>query len=367
MGVARSKFNTVSVVAVATAVIAAGSLSACSRGDDTTAPAAGSTVTLVTHNSFAIDDDLAAAFEAETGFVLEVVLLGNAGAVANQIVLTADSPLGDVVFGIDNTFASRVLNSAALDALPAADVTALPTSIRDGVLADGALIPMTFSDVCLNTDVAWFQEHGITEPETFEDLLHPRMGGLTVVLNPASSSPGLAFLLATISAFGDPTDSAVGGGWPDFWRALRYNDAVVAASWSEGYWGEFSGAGEGGTRPIIVSYSSSPAWTMSDDGTYSTTRALLDTCFRQIEFAGVLAGAANLEGARALVRFLAGIDFQASIPNTMFMNPADTSVPLPEDWARFAPLAPTTFEVSPDDIEANRERWIDEWTEIFGG
>ena len=364
MGAQRPKTRKV-IAAVLGGALAVGGLTACSSSADPS-PAAGSTVTLVTHNSFAICDELKAAFESETGFTLEVVPIGNAGAVANQVVLTADSPLGDVVFGVDNTFASRVLNSPALAPLTADDVADMAPSIRDGVLADGTLIPITFSDVCLNTDIGWFEEHGIPEPETLDDLLRQDLAGLTVALNPASSSPGLAFLLATIGAFGEGSD-AINGGWQAFWTALQANDVAVAASWSEGYWGEFSGGGEGGTRPIIVSYSSSPAWTIAEDGTHSTTRALLDTCFRQVEYAGVLSGAANPEGARALVRFLAGAEFQASIPNTMFMNPADTSAPLPEDWARFAPLAPSPFQVSPEDIEAHRERWIDEWTSIFGG
>jgi len=346
--------------AIAIATLLATALAACSPGagqpDVETTVVATPTeptgvVNLITHDSWAISPEVQQQFEAESGLRLQVLPVGDAGTLANQIVLTKDNPLGDVVFGIDNTFASRV---------------------EDAGVIDGGLHAVTQGDVCLNVDSDWFTEHGIPEPNTLDDIVRPEYAGLTVVLNPASSSPGLAFLLATIGAFGesgtfDPASTAdplanYDAGWQEYWRALRANDVAVADSWSDGYQAQFSGAGEDGTRPIVVSYATSPAFTVSGD--HSTTRALLNTCFRQTEYAGVLQGATNPVAGQKLVDFLTGPTFQADVPGQMYMYPVDSAVELPSDWARFAPQAEHPFEVAPSEIAANRDAWIDEWTRI---
>ncbi|MCL2594031.1 MAG: thiamine ABC transporter substrate-binding protein [Promicromonosporaceae bacterium] len=315
------------------------------------------TVTLLTHNSWAVSEEVLAAFEAESGFTVRHIPLGNAAELTNQIVLTKDAPLGDVVFGIDNTFASRALDAGALQTFIPTNLSASATGY---VLDEGALIPVTRGDVCINIDTAWFAEHDRAEPQRIADLIRPEFADLTVVLNPATSSPGLAFFLATIDLFGEPAES----GWMHFWIALGDNGVRVAESWSAAYRTEFSGSGEGGTRPIIVSYSSSPAFTLTDDGQATTTRALLDGCFRQVEYAGILTGAGNVEGAQALIEFLVSPTFQADIPGQMWVYPIDDAVELPADWARFGPLADTVYGPSAADIEANRDNWIDQWTQI---
>jgi len=321
--------------------------------------ASDTTVTLVTHDSWAVSEDVLAAFEEESGLTVRQIAIGDAATLTNQVVLTRDSPLGDVVFGIDNTFASRAIDAGALQRFMPPN---LPTSAEDYVLGEGLLIPIDRGDVCINTDIAWFEERGQAEPQTLEDLTQPEFRDQLVVMNPATSSPGMAFLLATIGEFGE--DGYGGRGWEGFWEDLRANGVRVADSWSTAYFAEFSGAGEGGTRPIVVSYSSSPAFTLNEDGTESTTRAMLDGCFRQVEFAGILDGARNVEGAQALMEFLVSPEFQADIPGQMWVYPIDDNVELPEDWARFGPLAERVVEVAPEEIDANRDEWIDRWTAI---
>ena len=329
---------------------------------DTAAPSSDSTVTLITHDSWGVSDDVLAAFEEESGFTVRQIPLGDAATLTNQVVLTKDSPLGDVVFGIDNTFASRAIDAGALQAFVPSN---LPASAEDYVLGDGLLVPIDRGDVCVNTDIAWFAERGQAEPQTLEDLTRPEFRDLLVVQNPATSSPGMAFLLATIGLFGE--DGYGGRGWEGFWEDLRANGVRVADSWSTAYQVEFSGSGEGGTRPIVVSYSSSPAFTLNEERTQSTTRAMFDGCFRQVEFAGILNGAQNVEGARALMEFLVSPEFQADIPGQMWVYPIDDTIELPEDWAKFGPLADNPVEVPPEQIDANRDEWIDRWTEIVLG
>jgi thiamine transport system substrate-binding protein len=318
----------------------------------------GTTVTLLTHDSFTVPEEVVAAFEEESGHTLEVVQSGDAGRLTNELVLTKDSPLGDAVFGIDNTFASRAVEEGVLAAhVPAA----LPASAEPFRLeGEGAdlLTPVDWGDVCVNVDDAWFAEEGLEPPATLDDLLDPVYEDLFVTPAPNTSSPGFAFLLATIGEYGED-------GWQDYWRGLLANGARVVSGWSDAYEVDFTAAGGGqGDRPVVLSYNSSPPFTIPEGGERPTTSALLDTCFRQVEYAGVLEGADNPEGAQALVDFMVGEEFQAALPDNMYVFPVDDTVELPELWARWAKRAPEPLEVPADDIAEHREEWLREWSDV---
>lgn len=306
------------------------------------------TLVLVTHDSFALSEGTLDAFTEATGVGVEVQAAGDAGELVNKLVLTADSPLGDVVFGIDNTFASRAASNGVLEEYVA------PESPEAFLLPEGSggefLTPIDTGDVCVNVDHAWFADAGIPEPVTLDDLIDPRYEGLLVVEAANSSSPGLAFLLATIAAYGD--------GWPDYWSALIDNQVKIAASWSDAYYVDFSGPSSEGDRPLVVSYASSPPY----EG--GATGALLDTCFRQVEYAGVIAGTAHPAEARQLVDFLLSTTVQEDIPENMYVFPVNPEAALPEDWARYAAVVDDPYVIDPAEIDANRERWIEEWAAI---
>lgn len=339
-------------------VVGALGLTACAGGDGEGASSPDNTITLVTHDSFAVSKDVLAAFEKESGYTVKQVAPGDAGTLVNQLVLTKDHPLGDIVFGIDNTFAGRAIGQGVLDPYTPA---ALPASAAQYAVGDdGRLTPIDIGDVCVNVDHEWFAARGLAEPTGLDDLADPRYKDMLVVENPATSSPGLAFMLATVGAYG-------ANGWQDYWSKLAGNGLKVTEGWSDAYNVDFSGGEGAGSRPLVVSYSTSPASTMNDAGTVSRTGALLDTCFRQVEYAGVLHGAANPQGAHALIDFLLSQPFQADIPPSMYMYPVDSTVALPGGWAQFAPLASKPFAVPADEIDANRERWIKEWTSAVIG
>lgn len=334
------------------ALVAALALAGCSviGGGDTTA-ATGGTVTLVTHDSFALSDGLLEAFTAETGYEVELVAPGDGGALVNQLILTKDSPLGDAVYGIDTTFASRAVEEGVLAPYAAAGAV-------DGFdTQDGHLTAIDQGDVCLNVDLEWFAERDLPVPAGFEDLVDPAYADLTVVTNPATSSPGLTFLLATVANFGED-------GWQDYWRGLLANGAKVAEGWSDAYYVDFSGSEGAGPRPIVLSYSSSPAAEVHDG--VARTGTIEATCFRQVEYAGVIAGAANPEGARALIDFLLTQAVQADIPGSMYMYPV-TDVALPGAWAEYAPLAGDPLTLDPATISANRAVWLEEWAALLEG
>ncbi|WP_402377123.1 thiamine ABC transporter substrate-binding protein [Isoptericola rhizosphaerae] len=350
----RRTLATVAAVGLLPALAAcSGSEAPGESGGSSTDGELSGTVTLVTHDSFALSDGLLESFESKTGLQVEHVAAGDAGTLVNQLVLTQDSPLGDVVYGVDNTFASRAVEAGVFEPYTPTDLDPSVTAQAEPGLE--ALTPIDRGDVCLNVDTAWFEDAGIQPPATFEDLTEEEYADLTVVTNPATSSPGFAFLLATVSAFGED-------GWQDYWAELADNGLRVTDGWSDAYYVDFSGGGEGGERPIVLSYATSPAATVTEDGSASTTAALLDTCFRQVEYAGVLAGSDNPDGARALVDFLTSEPVQADVPGSMYMYPADESVELPTEWEQFAPLAEEPHEVAAEEIAAHRDEWIEQWT-----
>jgi len=323
-----------------------------------TGGAGGGKLTVVTHDSFALSQDLLDKFEADTGYKLEMVAPGDAGALVNQLILTADSPLGDVVYGIDNSFAARAIDAGVLEPYTSGK---LPASAEQYAADDShSLTPVDMGDVCLNVDHQWFSEKGIPEPTTLEDLTKPAYKDLLVVTNPATSSPGLSFLLATVGAFGKD-------GWQQYWKDLKANGVKVAEGWSDAYYVDFSGSEGAGPRPIVLSYASSPAAEVPKGGGEPRTGALLDTCFRQVEYAGVLTGTRNEAGARAFIDFLLSPQVQADIPGHMYMYPVDDTVKLPASWGEHAPLADHPFTVDPATISANREDWIATWSEIVTG
>ncbi len=317
------------------------------------APTESKTLTVVTHDSFALSDALKKEFADSTGYTVTYVQPGDGGALVNQLILSKDSPLGDVVYGIDNTFAGRAIAEGVVTPYT-------PGSLPESAAAlkaddSGRLTAIDFGDVCVNADRKWFAAKKLAVPATLDDLAKPAYRDLLVVENPASSSPGLAWLTATVGGKGDP-------GYLDYWTALKGNGVKVVKGWTEAYSSEFSGSSGKGSRPLVVSYATSPAFEVPKGAKESNTVALLQTCFRQVEYAGVIAGAQNEVGARAFIDFLLTRKVQADIPGQMYMYPADTSVELPKDWQQFAPLADQPFNVPAETISAKRDSWIREWT-----
>lgn len=330
-------------------------LTSCSAVDSS-APDTDS-ITVITHDSFALSEELLAQFTAETGYEVKLLTQGDAGSLVNQMVLTKDAPLGDVVVGIDNTFASRAL---AEGVVTTGEVTVSAAAAAHGLPGDdtGALVAVDYGDVCVNVDHSWFAEHQIPEPQNLEDLTSPTYRGLFVTPNPVTSSPGFAFLLTTISAYGDQ--------WPQYWQKLQANEVHVAADWTDAYFTSFSGGGDG-DRPIVLSYASSPPFTIAEGETEPATGALLDTCFRQTEYAAVVTGTEHSQVASEFIEFLLSDPVQVQIPETLYMYPVSTEVDLPAAWAQYAPLATDPWEIEPAQISTERESWLNTWSDLAIG
>ncbi|MFM8927026.1 MAG: thiamine ABC transporter substrate binding subunit [Rhodoluna sp.] len=257
-------------------------------------------LTLVTHDSFVMSDELVKQFEKSSGYNLKVVKAGDVGAMTTKLVLTKDSPIGDVVYGIDNTFS--------------------PVAIKNEII-EGDFKAIDYADVCFNVDINYFEENSLEIPKHWKDLVLPKYKNLTVIENPNTSSPGLAFLSSTHGYFNAQDVNA-------WWKKLRDNGVKVAASWEDAYYTDFSGSAGKGKYPIVLSYSSSPAYEVDENGK-PKTKALLDDCFRQTEYAAVLKNSKNSSGAQALIQFLLGEDFQKSLPESMYVYPINSAVKLP--------------------------------------
>jgi thiamine transport system substrate-binding protein len=319
-------------------------------------------LTLMTHDSFAISEAVLAEFEAANN--VEIVLLpsGDAGAILNQAILTKDNPLADLLYGVDNTFLSRALEADIFEPYAPEGLALVPDALE--LDESQRLTPIDFGDVCLNYDKNWFAEQGLAPPQQLADLTETAYEGLTVVENPATSSPGLAFLLATIGVFGTEGDYT----YRDYWADLRANDVLVTDGWEEAYWGQFSGASDG-SRPIVVSYASSPPVEVvfADPPIEESPTAAVtapDTCFRQIEFVGILKGTEHEELAQAFVDFMLSREFQEDIPLNMFVFPANSEVTLPEVFTQWVTVPESAVIVDAAEIEANRAEWIEAWTEV---
>ena len=315
-------------------------------------------VVLVTHDSFAISNGVKVAFEDESGYTLRILKAGDAGEIVTRALLTAGNPEGDVLFGVDNNLLARALKGDVFEPYEAPELTAVDPELP--VDLEHRVTPIDHGEVCLNYDKAWFARRGIPPPRQLSDMILARYRDLLVVENPATSTPGLAFLLATIARFGNR--------WQVFWRGLRANGVLVVDGWEEAYTVRFSGAsGSKGNRPVVVSYASSPpAEVIFRDPrpTGAPTAVIEDSCFRQIELAGVLRGAKNEDGARELIDFMLSKRFQEDIPLQMFVFPAREDAALPPEFEQFAVVPEDPLDLPPEAIEQNRERWVDEWTDI---
>lgn len=338
------------LVAIAAMTIAT---AACSDTDDTD-----DQLTLMTHDSFALSEGVLEAFTDKTGITVTLLESGDAGTMLGQAILTKDNPIADVAFGVDNTFLSRALTEGIFAEYESALLSEVPAEL----LVDPRVTPIDFGYVCVNYDKAAFT--ATPPPSTLEDLTLPEYRDMLVVQDPASSSPGLAFLLATVATFGDTGDYT----WRDYWADLKENGVLVTSGWTEAYNSAFSGSGGGGDRPIVVSYASSPAvgvFFTDPPPADAPTAAVLDGCFRQVEYAGILAGSNQTDQAGMLIDYLLSKEVQEDIPLNMFVYPANGDATLPQVFTDYSPVPVAPAEIAVETIEQNREPWINEWTDIL--
>jgi thiamine transport system substrate-binding protein len=313
---------------------------------------------VLTHDSFAASEEVIRAFEAQNNAKLTFLPSGDTGSMLNQAILTKNAPLADVLFGVDNTFLSRALEEDIFE--PYASPLLEEIDAQFILDPQNRVTPITYGDVCINYDKAYFAEKGLALPQSLDDLTRPEYRGLLVVQNPATSSPGLAFLMASVAAFGEE-------GYLDFWARLRDNGVVVVNDWETAYYTNFSASSGRGAQPMVVSYGSSPPaevifaeQPLDDAPTASLTAPGM--CFRQIEFAGILKGTAQRALAEKFIDFLLNVPFQEDLPLQMFVFPVNPAAQLPEAFVKYAQIPGQPATLDPALIAERREAWIEAWT-----
>lgn len=313
----------------------------------------------MTHDSFAISEEVVKSFEEANNAKVVFLQSGDAGAMLNKAILTKDAPLADVLYGVDNTFLSRALEADIFEPYNSSALQEIPDDFKlDG---SNRALPVDYGDVCVNYDKKYFADNNLAVPQSLEDLTKPEYKGLLVAENPATSSTGLAFLLATIAHYGDS--------FTEYWQALKDNGVVVVDGWETAYYTDFSGSSGHGPQPMVVSYGTSPAAEVIfaekplDD---APTASILgpDTCFRQIEFVGILKGNKNRVLAEKFVDFMLSTHFQEDMPLQMFVYPVNPNAALPDEFVKYAQAPEQTATLSPEQIAANREQWIQAWTDV---
>lgn len=314
-------------------------------------------LTVMTHDSFAVSESVVDFFETQNNVTVQFLEVGDTGTAVNKAALSKENPLADVFFGVDNTFLSRALEEDIFEVYQSPVLEEInPIFILD---QSYRALPVDFGDVCLNYQKSYFVENDLPAPDSLEDLIHPDYKGLLTVQNPATSSPGLAFLMTTVGYFGE-------AGYLGYWEELVTNEVNIVNDWETAYYSAFSQAG--GTDPIVVSYGSSPPFEVLfaeeplDDAPTAAVTAP-GTCFRQIEFVGILNGTPNRELAEKWVDYMISPAFQEDIPLNMYVFPVNNNAVLDETFLKYLDVPEITADISPVMIAENREKWINDWTE----
>jgi len=318
-------------------------------------------LTVMTHDSFAISEGVIAEFEQANDVKVNFLLSGDAGSLVNRAILSKANPVADVLYGVDNTFLTRALEENIFEIYQ----SPLLNDILDALKLDPEfhVSPVDYGDVCINYDKAYFDENVLPLPGSLEDLADLAYEGLLAVENPATSSPGLAFLLATIAEYGED-------GYLDYWQRLKENGVVVVNDWETAYYTSFSGSSGQGPQPMVVSYGTSPAAEVIFSETelqHAPTASLVgdNMCYRQIEFVGILNGTRNRALAEKFVDFMLDVDFQQDIPLNMFVFPANERAALPEEFNLHIQTPEKPAQLPLDLISDKREEWITAWRELM--
>lgn len=320
---------------------------------------------VLTHGAFALPKPLLAQFEKEQHIKLRITKAGDAGEMLNKLILTRANPIADVVYGLDNALVPKAMAAGVLAPYPPAPAkesklgNTLPALTTAFGQASAYVLPVDYGYVTVNYDKAWFAKKGLALPQSLDDLTQPAYAQLLVTQNPATSSPGYAFLLATIGTLGE--EKAF-----DWWARMRANGLKVAKGWTEAYYTEFSR--NGGKQPLVVSYASSPAaelfYAKDKPSTPPTgSLALGGAVYRQVEGVALVQGGKAEQAALQWIAFMRSAAVQQSLQTEMWMFPAVAGVAR-DAVMQHAPEPSQFAQPSEADITAKGADWVARWTRV---
>jgi thiamine transport system substrate-binding protein len=310
-----------------------------------TPAAAKETLTIYTYESFVSEwgpgAKIAAAFEKTCDCAIAWVGLGDGVAVLNRLKLEGGNTKADVVLGLDTNLTAEATQTGLFG--------------KHGLDKSLAKVPVAWSDdYFMPFDFAHFavvydSEAITTPPASLDELVNGDPAQKIVLEDPRSSTPGLGFLLWMKSVYGDKAAEA--------WAKLKPRILTTTPGWSEAY-----GLFTKGEAPMVLSYTTSPAYHVIAENTQRyKAAAFSEGHYLQIEVAGLIEASPERALAAKFLAFMMGPGFQDQIPTNNWMFPAgSTSAPLPEAFGALV-KPEKTFLYSPEEVAKNRRAWIDEW------
>lgn len=322
-----------------------GSVSAAILGFVSPALAEGKTLTVYTYESFVSEwgpgPKVKEAFEQTCDCTVNFVGVADGVALLTRLKLEGETSKADVVLGIDTNLVEEAKQTGLFEAhgVDAANVQV------PGGFSDDVFLPYDYGHFAVIYDTEVIK----TPPTSLKDLVEGDPSQKIVIQDPRTSTPGLGLLLWVKSVYGDQA--------PEAWAKLKDRVLTVTPGWSEAY-----GLFTKGEAPMVLSYTTSPAYHMVAEETDRYQAAeFSEGHYIQIEVAGLLKTAPEKELARQFLAFMLEPGFQDTIPTNNWMMPvAATSEPLPEAFGKLV-QPKTTFLMDPAEVAANRQAWIDEW------
>ena len=324
---------------------------------------------ILTYDIAAFSDEMLAEFTNQTGYEIEMIRTDDSGGILEQLLQTQQAQQADLAIGLDNTYLQTALNFCLLQAHEA-NVSGISETALEPYSGPLAL-PFDRGDVCLNYDETRVDGTNLTVPTSLWNLTEPEWNGLTAFPSPVTSSPGRAFMSATIDYFENDEDNTTDAF--DWWKAMADNGAIFTSGWTEAYEIHYSGGygewveGHLGDAAMTVSYCHSPGVEAFYGGnwTKSTSLTLPRSSFHQVEYAGVINGGTEIDAANAFIAYLLSEDVNRNMPQNNLMQSVLVNATWPEtDGYAYHTDAPTlNAEISNERIADEMEAWLSDWKE----
>lgn len=309
------------------------------------AVAADKTLTVYTYESFISEwgpgPKVKEAFEKTCGCTVDFVGVADGVALLTRLKLEGAGTKADLVLGLDTNLVAEAKETGLFEP-HGIDVSAVKVP---GGFSDDVFVPYDYGHFAVIYDTETMK----TPPKSLKELVEGDPKDKIVIEDPRTSTPGLGLLLWVKSVYGDEADEA--------WAKLKGRVLTVTPGWSEAY-----GLFTKGEAPMVLSYTTSPAYHMLAENTERyQAAAFSEGHYIQIEVAGLVKGAPQKELARQFLSFMITPGFQDTIPTNNWMMPAAaTSEPLPDAFGKL--VSPEkTFLMTPEEVATHRKAWIDEW------
>lgn len=327
------------------------------------------TLKILTYDIFqGYSNELIEQFVNQTGIQVEVIRTDDAGGILDQMMLTQMAPQADLMLGLDNTYLPTALENCLLiehNATPE-NLTQSSRDFYDGEMA----LPFDEGDVCLNYDEDALLASNISVPTSLWDLTEPEWNGKLAIPSPITSSPGRAFLVATYDYFTDETN-AEQGNMSTWWKAIADNGAIFTSGWTESYttyytggYGEYTEGYIGGAY-MTVSYCHSPGVEafFAENYTHSTSLVLPKSSFHQVEYTGVIHGAAEVDAARLFIQYITSPEVNINMPiyNSMYSVIEGNDLPETNGYLYHSDVVNSTSTITNEIIEQYMDEWLIEW------